>query len=135
MRREPFAAVRTDALTREVQSRPRTLGIRCEIEWKKPAGDGLLVEPELRMDPTESILLEEQTSTIFALPQISLASKDDRDGFTQLRLPTLRFQTFDVMVAKLHAEVPAAVAASVAGVPLILEFQDVQRDANRHGPV
>ena len=133
MRRKTSTSIGSHARTREVETRGRSPCIGGEIEWKEPAGHRLLVESELRVDPAESVLLQEHAGTVGTLPQVPLPAELDDDPLAESLLPTLPAQSIEILVAQLHTEVPAAVAAAVTGVPLFAEIEDRKRHGLRHG--
>ena len=68
------------------------------------------------------------------LPQKVYASVFDRNRFAQRRGVSLTFEPLDVLWAKLHGEVAAAVSARVARIPLVWEPKHRERKRFAHYP-
>ncbi len=132
MRFERGAAIRSDALTGEVQPRKRSGAIRGKVEGKQPARHRLLVKAELAMDPAKSVLLKEQTGAVLLLPQVLTTSKFHRDRLAKFLLPALFAESVQIFIPQLDAEITTTVAATMTGIALVLQIEDLERNAFRH---
>ncbi len=100
------------------------------MKWKELTGNWFIFEAEFSMNATFAVRFEEDTGSIGPLAKVTNPTELNGNRLTKSGLPTLHGQEAQVLIPELNGEIPAAVAAAVAGVALYREVEREDGKAN-----